>query len=108
MNYQTNYEGIKTDIQTVGVELNGFLQIRIQNMIAKLKKLWPEMNWIDVYLKQTFKRSIHPRKINVRFGIPGQDLVASEKGYNWKLLLKNVEKKLIRQLSKRKSVVHNI
>jgi ribosome-associated translation inhibitor RaiA len=105
MNHLTSYEGIKTDIQTVGVELNTFLHSRIKNMISKLKKLWPEANFIDVYVKQTIKQSSYPRKINVRFGVPGPDLVASEVGYNWKTLLKSVEKKLAKQLNKRKRTI---
>ena len=102
MNYLTKYQDIKTDIQTVGVELNDFLHTRIKKLIIKLKKHLPEVNFIDVYVKQTDKQTSYPRKINVRFGVPGHDLVASEEGYNWKTLLKSVEKKLKRQLNKRK------
>ncbi len=104
MNYNENLGGIRIDIQTAGIEMNEFLHQRIKNMIGKLKSFLPEANWIDVYLKSSGKQSVHPRKISVRFGIPGPDLIATDAGYSWKTLLKNVEKKLIRQLNKRKAI----
>jgi hypothetical protein len=62
------------------------------------------MSWANVYFKQSIKQSTFPRKLIVRFGIPGPDLAASETGDNWKALLKSVEKKLVRQLNKRKAI----
>jgi putative sigma-54 modulation protein len=103
MKYLENYEGVKTDIQTIGIEMSGYLQLRLRNLIKKLKNILPEVNWIDVYLKTTNKRFVYLRKINIRLGVPGQDLVASDVGYSWKSMLKTVEKKLIRQLEKRKA-----
>lgn len=96
--------GIKIGIQTIGVEMNGFLQQRISNMIQKLKRYLPQINWIDVYLKHASKRSMDRRELSVRFGIPGPDMFASDTGCSWKVMPKNVEKKLVRQLNKRKAM----
>ena len=104
MVHNKNLVGIKIDIQTIGVEMNGFLQQRILNMIQKLKRYLPQINWIDVYLKRASKRSMDRRELSVRFGIPGPDMVASDTGCSWKVMLKNVEKKLVRQLNKRKAM----
>lgn len=104
MKYIENYEGVKTDIQTIGIEMSEYLQLRLHNLIKKLKNILPEINWIDVYIKTTNKRFAYLRKVNVRLAIPGQDLIASDVGYRWKSMLKNVEKKLIRQLEKRKAM----
>lgn len=103
MDYKENFGGLRIDIQTAGIEMNESLQQRIKNMIVKLKSFLPQANWIDVYLKNSGKKSVYPRKVSVRFGIPGPDLMATDSGYSWKTLLKNVEKKLIRQLNKRKA-----
>jgi ribosome-associated translation inhibitor RaiA len=104
MIHNENFGRIKIDIQTIGVEMNGFLQQRISNMIQKLKRYLPQINWIDVYLKRAPKHSIDRRELRVRFGIPGPDIVASDIGCSWKVMLKNVEKKLVRQLNKRKAI----
>ena len=45
MNYVETNEGIKLDVQSAGVEMNEYLQRKIQNMIKKLRKLIPEINW---------------------------------------------------------------
>jgi hypothetical protein len=73
-------------------------------MIKKVISVSPSVNWIDVYFKNAEGQSTCPRKVRVRFAIPGPDVIASERGYNWKQLLKSVERKLIRQLKKRKAV----
>ena len=105
MNYVETNEGIKLDVQSAGVEMNEYLQRKIKNMIKKLKKVLPEINWVDVYLKNT-DESVRPRRVVVRFGIPGPDIIASDTGHRWKILLKNVEKKLVRQLEKRKTLLN--
>jgi ribosome-associated translation inhibitor RaiA len=102
--YNENYKGIKMDIQTVGIEMNDFLRLKIKNMLIKLIGFMPEVNWIDIYLKNSGKQSVNPRQVRIRFGIPGPDIIASDSGYSWKTMLKKVEKKLIRQLSKRKAI----
>jgi ribosome-associated translation inhibitor RaiA len=105
MKHIEQIDGIKTDIQTVGIEMNKYLHLRIQNLIKRLKNIVPDINWIDVYLKTTNNRLVHLRKVNIRVGIPGQDLIASDVGYTWRYILKSIEKKLKRQLEKRKAVV---
>ncbi|HWJ30346.1 MAG TPA: hypothetical protein VNS32_27680 [Flavisolibacter sp.] len=72
-------------------------------MVNKLKIILPGVNWIDIYLKHT-NEIARPRTVVVRFGKPGPDLVASDSGHRWKILLKNVEKRLIRKLEKRKAI----
>jgi ribosome-associated translation inhibitor RaiA len=104
MIHNENFEGVKIDIQTIGIEMNRFLQQRIKNMLQKLKEFLPGVNWIDVHLKNSPKQLIHRKELSVRFGIPGPDIIASDAGYSWKAMLKNVEKKLIRQLNKRKAI----
>jgi len=102
-----HYDGIRMDVQTVGIEMNDFLQQQITRMVRKLRGLLPEVNWIDIYIKNSVGQSVAPRQVSVRFGIPGPDIVASDRGKSWKSLLKNVERKLIRQWNKRKTIKRN-
>ena len=101
MNYIEQYGDIKLDIQPTGVEMNDYLRRKIHNMIKKLQKFIPEINWVAIHLKHTDEPA-RPRNVVVRFGVPGPDIVASDSGSHWKILLKNIEKKLVRQLEKRK------
>jgi ribosome-associated translation inhibitor RaiA len=104
MSHITSHNNIKLEIQAIGVKMNEPLNQQLLKMISKLKKYLPQMNFLDIYLTQSGKQSTFPRKLNVRFGVPGRDLAASEIGYSWSALLRSVEKKLIRQLGKRKQV----
>ncbi|MFL5740207.1 MAG: HPF/RaiA family ribosome-associated protein [Flavisolibacter sp.] len=103
MSHIISDNNIKLEIQAIGVKMNECLNRQLLKLIRKLKKYLPQMNFVDVYLKQSSRQSTFPRKLNIRFGVPGPDLAASEVGYSWKTLLKSVEKKLIRQLNRRKA-----
>jgi ribosome-associated translation inhibitor RaiA len=94
-------QSIKLSIQSKGIKMNDYLEQRIHKMIKKLKKHLPEINWIDLYFKTTQDAS-RPKMVTVRFGIPGPDIVASDSGSRWKSLLKNIEKRIMRQLEKRR------
>lgn len=107
INHSENGQGIKVDIQTIGVEMNHYLQRKIQLMTQKLKNLLPQADSIDVYLKHATDGPTPLRNVTVRFGVPGPDVVASDSGLRWKIVLKNVEKKLLRQLEKRKAIERN-
>ena len=102
INHSERLQGIKVDIQTVGVDMNQYLLRKIGLMTKKLRNLLPQAGSIDVYLKQDAEQPASPRNVTVRFGVPGPDVVASDSGLRWKIVLKNVEKKLLRQLEKRK------
>lgn len=107
MNQIQNEMELKLDVQSNGVEMNDYLKRKIHNMIKKLKHLLPEVNWMDVYLK-TNEENSNPRTIVFRMGIPGNDVVASDSGSQWKHILKNIEKRVIRQLEKKKMIIPGI
>ena len=95
---------IKLDIQPMGVKMNAYLERKIQRLIGEAKKILPEIQWADIYLKSGTETS-QPRQVVVRLGIPGTDVVASDSGKQWKLLIKNVERRIVRQLEKRKALM---
>ena len=79
MPYIQNQSQTKLDIQTIGVEMNDYLERKVQNMIKKMRKILPDINWVDVYLKKN-EETGKPRTVVVRFGIPGPDIIASDSG----------------------------
>lgn len=96
------HKHIKLDVQVIDVRMNDFLKRKIQNMIDKLETLRPGISWMDIYLKKN-EEGQNPHTVLVRFGAAGTDFTASDSGQRWKLLLKNVEKRLISQMEKKKA-----
>lgn len=101
MIYTEQIEGIKLNIQTVDLKINDEVQKNIRKMIKTLKRYISEINWVDIHFKKESSQSTDHRMINVRLGIPGNDVFASDSGNHWMALLKKVEDKLKRQLRKR-------
>ena len=99
---------LKVDIQAIGVEMNPYMHRKIELMTKKLKTLLPDAATFDIYLRHDTEGPVPLCNITVRFGVPGQDLVASDTGPRWKTVLKNVEKKLLSQLEKRKLLARNL
>lgn len=100
MNYTENFEGIKLDIQAVGITIPEELQQSVRDTIKRLRRHISDVNFVDVYFEDKSEKSTHPRTVSIRFGIPGNDAFASDSGDNWMALLKSVEEKLRRQLEK--------
>jgi ribosomal subunit interface protein len=102
MNNRQIPKGVVIDIQAVAMTINGQLQRKIFKMIEKFKNYFTKISWADFYMRQTSKRSASPRTVSVRIGIPGPDIFVSDTGKTWKALMNRVEKKIMRQLIKRK------
>jgi putative sigma-54 modulation protein len=96
-------EGMVIDIQVVGMTINEDLQKRIFSMIGKFRQYFGKISFVDFHIRQSPKQATAPRTVNVRLGIPGQDVFASDSGKNWKALLTRVEQKIVQQLKKRKT-----
>ena len=101
MKMNVKHKHIKLDVQTIDVRMNDFLKRKILNMIDKLETLLPGINRMDIYLKRN-EEGRNPHTVLVRFGASGVDFTASDSGQRWKLILKNVEKRLISQIEKKK------
>jgi len=103
MNFTENYKGIKIDVQSVNIEINGAVQEEIRTSIDKLSKFTQNINAVDVYFKTEGSGGNAASVVGMRVGIPGPDVFAEEKGEHWIPLLKEVVDKLVRQLKKAKS-----
>ena len=101
MNYTENFEGIKLDIQAVDMTIGDTVHHGIRDMLTRLRRHISEINWADVHLTHETGKATEQRSVNVRLGIPGNDVFASDTGEHFMVLLKSVEEKLRRQLEKR-------
>jgi putative sigma-54 modulation protein len=102
MNYTENFEGIKLDVQAGDIDINDNIQQEIRAVIGRLKRHVAQVNFVDVYFTDKREKTTDAKQVGIRFGIPGNDPYASDSGDNWMELLKNVEEKLRRQLTKTK------
>ncbi len=101
MNYTENFEGIKVDVQAVDSTIDDSLQQEVRDMIVRLRRHISEINWVAVHLTDKKGKASEPKTVGIRFGIPGNDVFASDSGDSWMTLMKSVEEKLRRQLEKR-------
>jgi ribosomal subunit interface protein len=92
----------KKNIQAVNARITGAVQKHINNMLRRLERYVPEINWVDMYFRKEGKQPTANRTLRVRLGIPGTDVFASESGTRWRTILRQVEEKLERQLKRRK------
>jgi len=100
MNYTENYEGIKIDVQAVDITIGDEIQLRVREMLTKLSR-YAKIVWVDVHMAIERGQSTNTKNINIRLGVPGPDVFASDSGDDWMPLLKSVEEKLRRQLEKK-------
>jgi ribosome-associated translation inhibitor RaiA len=103
---QLQQNNLKLDIQTIDVKMNDYLQRKVDQFLYKLQSIIKDINHIDIYMKKN-EYGNNPYTLVVRFGIPGADVSATDSGHRWKIIIKNVEKRLIRQLEKRKALLKN-
>jgi len=104
MNMEKNYGEMKLDIRTEDVKMNDYLERKVHNLIKKLTSLRLDIDWMDIYLKSN-DDTTWSRTVVVRLGIAGSDFQASDTDTRWKVALKEVEKRLIQQIEKRKALL---
>lgn len=100
MNYTENFEGIKLDVQAVDFTPEKQVEERIRKMISHLKRFSSEIVYITIHLEDKGSKSTEQKSAKVILGVPGPDIIASEKGDNFMAMLANIEEKLSRQLKK--------
>lgn len=97
-------DAVRIDVQAVGVRTTSYLEQKIEQMVSKLKAHSSFIDAVEVRLRSDDEHVERPRTVVVRCSIPGDDVAATDTGLRWKLILKNVEKKLLRQLEKKKAL----
>lgn len=100
MNYTENFEGIKLDVQAVDFSPEKMVEERIRKMLSYLKRFSSEIVYVTIYLENKEGKSTEQKSVKVILGVPGPDIIASDRGDNFMVLLANVENKLVRQLKK--------
>lgn len=101
MNYTENFEGIKLDVQAVDFTPEKTVEERIRKMLSYLTRFSSgKIVYASIYLEDKPGKSTNQRSVKVQLGVPGPDIIASDKGDNFMALLASVEDKLTRQLKK--------
>lgn len=102
MNYQTELDGIRMDIQTVGFDASEGLQQSIGKALQRLKRFYSgDVIAADVYMRNEETHSPSEKSLRIRVGVPGKDAFADDTGTAWEPLLRSVTDKLVKQLEKR-------
>lgn len=101
MNYTENYEDIKLDVQAVDFTPEDAVNERIRRMLSYLKRFSSgRIVYASIFLQDKENKSTDQKSVRVQLGVPGPDLVASDRGDNFMALIASVEDKLARQLKK--------
>jgi|ADGO01.1.fsa_nt_gi ribosome-associated translation inhibitor RaiA len=95
-------EGMVIDIQAVGTTLNVELERKIFSMIGRFRQYFAKINAVHFHIIQSTQKAALPRTVNVRLGIAGEDVFASDSGNNLMKILGGLEQKIVQQLRKRK------
>lgn len=104
MNYTENFEGIKLDVQAVDFTPDKQVEERIRQMLSYLTRFSSDrIVYVDIYLEDKTGKTTEQKSVKVLLGVPGPDIMASDKGDNFMVLLASVEDKLVRQLKDSKS-----
>lgn len=101
MNYTENFNGIKIDVQAVDITIQDELQQVVRDTVTKLQRYVREINWVDVHFIIERNHPTESKTVNMRVGVPGPDVFASDSGNEWLPLMKSMEDKLRRQLEKK-------
>ncbi len=92
-------------IHTNGTEMNNYLSEKANRMGIAITELTDEIVKIDLRLTESPEQVTSPRKLSVLVTLNGAELTASDSGKQWKMLFKHVEKRITRQIAKRKELV---
>jgi ribosome-associated translation inhibitor RaiA len=92
-------------IHTHGTEMNNYLSEKANRMGIAITELTDEIVKIDLRLTESPEQVTSPRKLAVLVTLNGAELTASDSGKQWKMLFKHVEKRITRQIAKRKELV---
>lgn len=74
----------------------------IEEKLLKLTKYYDRITYADVYLHKEHNEPMANSEIKVRLGIPGTDIIVSEKSHSFEKSLSRTLQLLKRQLRSRK------
>ncbi len=88
------------DVQSVDFTPEENVEARIRKMLSRLRRFSSEIVYATIHLENKEGKSTEQKSVKVILGVPGPDIIASDRGDNFMALLANVEEKLARQLKK--------
>lgn len=102
MENQAKLDDVRLDIQAVDITIDPDFRDRILLALTKLRRYYSgDVITAEVYMEKASHSGPDFRSLRIKFGVPGNDVVADDTGDNWDKLLHNVTDKLRVQLERR-------
>lgn len=98
-------QNVPIHIHTNGTILNDYLVEKVTKLVDAILELADDTIKIDVRLSEYAGQLKSPRSVSVLVALSGVELNAADSGRQWKMLLKHVEKRITRQIEKRKDLI---
>lgn len=108
MENQDQLGDVRLDIETVNVEIDDDFRGRVVDALGKLRRYYSgDVITAEVYMRQETYAGPNEKSMTIKYGVPGEDVVASDTGENWDHLLNSVTAKVKHQLDRRFSNSQN-
>lgn len=101
MTHSAVIEDISTNIHIHGLKMNDYLSRKLHQVITKFKEQSNDIVKVDIRVEELGPAAKNPRKITAIVEFPDISLMATDSGKQWKLIIKQVQQRLIRQMEKR-------
>ncbi len=98
-------EGLKVDVQSTGIKMNPYIQKKVDGMVKTLTQFVPQIEKVEVQFQEIEGKVQDQRSVTVRLDVPGFRMESTDSEVRWKIAIRNVEKKLLRQLERRKQAI---
>mgnify|MGYP002777822556 CR=1 FL=1 len=93
---------VRLDIEAVDFELSETQRQIIMEALGKLRRYYSgDVITAEVYMRQEAHGGPNDKSLRIKYGVPGNDVVADDTGENWGTLANSVTAKLRKQLEKR-------
>ena len=108
MEDQENIDDVRIDMQAVGVDVDDDFKDRVTGALGRLRRYYSgDVITAEVYMRQESQQRSDTKTLRIKYGVPGDDVVADDTGESWDHLLNTVTAKLKHQLDRRFSNSQN-
>lgn len=105
---QENIDDVRIDMQAVGVDIDDDFKDRVLDALGKLRRYYSgDVITAEVYMREEVHQRSDTKTLRIKYGVPGDDVVADDTGESWDHLLNTVAGKLKHQLDRRFSNSQN-
>ena len=101
MENQAKLDDVRLNIQAIDIDLDSDFRDRILLALTKLRRYYSgDVITAEVYMQHQTQSAPNQYSMRIKYGVPGNDVVADDTGDNWDHLLHSVTAKLKSQLER--------